>query len=62
MVFTRAIARGEIADTADIALATEMLFALPYLRILITHAAMDDTLAERAADFVCRALATRAQE
>jgi AcrR family transcriptional regulator len=62
VVFTRAIARGEIADSADIALATEMLFGLPYLHILVTHAAMDDTLAERAADFVCRALATRAQE
>ena len=33
-----------------------MLFALPYFRILITHVPLDDTLAERTADFVCHAL------
>ena len=61
-LFARAIARGEIAATTDIALAAEILFALPYFRILITHAPLDDTLAERTADFICRALMASTQE
>jgi AcrR family transcriptional regulator len=55
-MFERAATRGEIAETADRSLAVELLLAPLYFRLLITHAALDDALAGRLADFVLRSL------
>jgi AcrR family transcriptional regulator len=55
-MFARAIARREIAPTADIALATEMLLAPLYFRLLITDRSLEDDLPERLTAFVLRGL------
>lgn len=52
VIFERAIARGEIAPTADVALATELLLAPLYFRLLITDAPLDPEFLDRLATFV----------
>ena len=52
VMFERALARGEIADEADSALAAELLLAPLYFRLLVTGAPLDGDLAGRLADFV----------
>jgi AcrR family transcriptional regulator len=54
VIFERAIARGEIPPSADVALATELLIAPLHFRALVSHEPFDDRLAERLADFVLR--------
>jgi AcrR family transcriptional regulator len=56
VLFERAVARGEIAETADRALAVELLLAPLYFRLLITQAPLDDALAGRLADVILRGL------
>jgi AcrR family transcriptional regulator len=56
IMFERATARGEIAAGADRALATELLLAPLYFRLLVTHVPLDDGLAGRLADFILRGL------
>ena len=58
-LFERAAARGEIAATADRALAVELLLAPLSLRLLITQVPLDEGFAERLADFVLRGVAER---
>jgi AcrR family transcriptional regulator len=52
VIFERAIARGEIPASADIRLASEMLIAPLYFRLLISHEALEDSLVERIANLV----------
>jgi AcrR family transcriptional regulator len=47
IIFKRAAGRGEISTPADTALATELLLAPLYFRLLITQDTLDDRLAER---------------
>ena len=54
VMFERAIARGEIAETADRALAVELLLAPLYFRLLVTQAHLGDKLAGRLADLILR--------
>jgi AcrR family transcriptional regulator len=56
ILFERAATRGEIAETADRALAVELLLAPLYFRLLITQAPLDDALAGRLADLILRGL------
>ena len=56
VMFERATARGEIAETVDRSLAVEVILAPLYFRLLITHAPLDDAYAERLAAFVLRCL------
>ena len=47
VIFERAIARGEIPPSADVAFAAETLIAPLYFRLLISHEPLDDALGER---------------
>lgn len=59
IIFERAIARGEISATVDSRLATEMLLAPLYLRVLVTHEALQgEHLPERIADLVVGGLSS----
>jgi AcrR family transcriptional regulator len=60
IIFARAIARGEIAPTADTALAVETLLAPLYFRLLITDGPLDDALVARLTDFVLGSMMARA--
>lgn len=55
-LFARSAARGELAPTADRALAVELLLAPLYFRLLISGALLDPALAPRLTDFILRAL------
>jgi AcrR family transcriptional regulator len=52
ILFERSAERGEIAATADRALAAELLLAPLYFRLLITQAPLDAALAGRLADLI----------
>jgi AcrR family transcriptional regulator len=58
-IVDRAIARGEIADGADGALAIEMLIAPLHFRTLVSHQPLDDGLPARLADLVISGLRAR---
>jgi AcrR family transcriptional regulator len=55
-IVDRAIARGEIPDGADGALAIEMLIAPLHFRTLVSHQPLDDELPSRLADLVITGL------
>ena len=55
-IVDRAIARGEIPEGADGALALEMLVAPLHFRTLVSHQPLDDGLPARLADLVITGL------
>jgi AcrR family transcriptional regulator len=56
IIFERAIARGEIAALVDATLASELLIAPLYFRLLVSHAPIDDALIERLIDLLLRGI------
>jgi AcrR family transcriptional regulator len=55
-IFERAIARGELRGDLDVGLATEMVIAPIYFRLLISHAPVDDEFEQRLVDFMVASL------
>lgn len=56
LIFERAVARGEIAAPVDAALASELLTAPLYFRLLVSHAPIDDALLEHLVDLLLRGI------
>src|SRR4051794_10460187 len=54
--FERAVARGEIAAPVDATLASELLIAPLYFRLLVSHAPIDDVFLERLIDLLLRGI------
>lgn len=58
-IFTRAVARGEVAAGSDIEAAIDLLQGALYLRLLHTHALLDQAFADAIVPIVTRGLLER---